>query len=76
MLWTEASPRQFIEAVLREQSVIDGRNDSNAIRLQVVEMIQTDKRLMELGTLRDVCAELDVDPDMLGLDDTDFGRPA
>lgn len=69
VLWTEASPQQFIEAVLREQVTIDGRNDSNAVRLQVVEMVQADKHLMGLPTLRAVCDELGVDPDTLGLED-------
>lgn len=69
MLWTEASPAQFIEAVQREQHVIDGRKDSNAVRLLVVKMLTRDETLMGLPTLGDVCNHLDVDPDTLGLEE-------
>jgi len=72
-LWVEASPFQFIEAVLREQNVIDGRAASNAMRMKVVEMLQSDPGLMDLATLGEVCRELGVDPDTLGLDELETG---
>lgn len=68
-LWTEVSPRQYMEAVFREQRVVQGRFDSNAIRMQVAELIRDDEHLMSLSTLDAVCAELNVDPDTLGLAD-------
>lgn len=67
MLWMEASPTQFVEAVFREQSVIDGRSNSNKLRRKVAEMCQDDDGLMDLPTLADVCAELGIDPDELEL---------
>jgi hypothetical protein len=69
MLWTEASPQQFMEAVLREQAIIDGRRDSNRVRLSVFEMLKEDDQLSELPTLGDVCKQLHIDPDTLGLDE-------
>ncbi len=68
-LWTEASPQQFVEAVLREQGVVDGRNDSNVIRLTLVRAMQADASLMELPTMLDVCVELGIDPDMVGVEE-------
>lgn len=68
-LWIFATPRQYIDAVLREQKVIDGRNDSNAIRLHLVDLIQEDEHLQDLPTLKDVCDELGINPDTLGLED-------
>jgi hypothetical protein len=69
VLWVEATPRQFVDAVLREQAVVDGRAESNAIRMQLAELLQGDKKLMSLPALREVCAELEIDPDTLGLDE-------
>lgn len=74
MLWTEASPAQFVEAVLREQNVTEGRLAANAVRLTLVQAIKGDDELMALPTLADVCERLGVDPDSLGL--TDLERPA
>lgn len=71
VLWIYATPRQYIDAVIREQKVIDGRNDANAVRLQLVELMQQDDHLQDLATLKDVCDELGIDPDTLGLDDLD-----
>ena len=69
MLWLDASPRQFVEAVFREQSVVVGRLNSNKLRVKVAEMCQQDEQLMELPTLADVCNELDVDPEELELEE-------
>lgn len=68
-LWIDATPQEYIEAVIREQRVVDGRNNANAIRLQLVEVMQRDEHLMTLPTLKDVCAELNINPDALGLED-------
>lgn len=67
MLWIEASPQQYVDAVLRESRVIGGRAASNEIRLQVVEAIQADEELASLATLAQVCRKLGVDPDTLAL---------
>lgn len=67
MLWIEASPQQYVEAVLREARVVAGRAASNEIRMQVVEAIQGDENLADLPTLADVCRELAIDPDTLEL---------
>lgn len=69
VLWTEATPRQFIDAVLREQKVIDGRNDSNRMRRQLVELLLQDERLLDLDSLGAVCTELGIDPDTLALEE-------
>jgi hypothetical protein len=69
VLWVEATPRQFVDAVLREQAVVDGRAESNAIRMQLAELVRGDEQLMALPALRDVCAELAIDPDTLGLEE-------
>lgn len=69
VLWINATPQQYIEAVIREQRVVDGRNNANAIRLQLVEVMQRDEHLLTLSTLKDVCEELDINPDTLGLED-------
>lgn len=68
MLWLDASPRQFVEAVFREQSVALGRLNSNKLRLKIAEMCQQDDELMDLPTLAHVCDALDVDPDDLELE--------
>lgn len=68
-LWTNASPRAFLDAVLREQHVVDGRLKANAVRFQVARDILSDDELMELATLGEVCAVKDIDPDTLGLDE-------
>lgn len=69
VLWVEASPAQFVEAVLREQAVVDGRAESNAVRVQLAEILKGHEALMELPTLGDVCERLAIDPDTLGLED-------
>lgn len=68
VLWIDATPAQFIEAVLREQNVIDGRSDSNAVRLKVVRLLEERPDLMTLPTLGHVCKVIGMDPDALGLD--------
>lgn len=68
-LWLEATPRQFIDAVLKEQNVVDGRNTSNQVRMQVVKMLQEDESLMDMASLRDVCDQLGVDTDTLALEE-------
>lgn len=71
MLWIEASPQQYVDAVLRESRVIGGRAASNEVRLQVVEAIQGDEALAEMDTLAQVCRELGIDPDTLALGELD-----
>lgn len=71
--WVQASPEEFVEAVLREQRVVDGRRDANAVRMALVELMKDDDGLMALLTLADVCDELGIDPDTLGLDDLETG---
>lgn len=68
-LWVEASPLQYVEAVFREDAVVRGRGESNAVRMKLAELIQRDEALQELPALKDVCAELDIDPDTLGLEE-------
>lgn len=66
-LWVNATPDQYVNAVTREQNVVDGRNRSNKVRLQLVERMIADPTLMELPHLKDVCVALRIDPDTLGL---------
>ncbi len=73
MLWTKATPAQFLAAVFREQAIVDGRAESNAIRMQLAERLRKDELLMELPTLGDVCAALEIDADILGLDELEEG---
>lgn len=68
LLWYRASPRQFIDAVLREQQVVDGRHSSNALRMQVVQLLLDHEELMDLPTLEDVCKSLELNPQSLDLD--------
>lgn len=68
VLWYEATPLQFIEAVMREQAVVDGRAESNAVRMRLAVQIRESEALMALPTLADVCAALGLDPDTLGLE--------
>ena len=68
-LWTKASPARFVEAVIREQSVVDGRSDANAIRMAVVRIINTDESLMALPTVQDVLDVLGIDHEVLALGD-------
>lgn len=68
-LWVDVSPKQYVEAVLREQNVVEGRNRSNQIRLQLATQMIADDILMGLSTLREVCTAIGVDPDALGLDE-------
>lgn len=68
-LWLDASPREFVEAVFREQSVVLGRLNSNKLRIKIAELCQQDDALMELPTLADVCNELDIDPAQLELEE-------
>jgi hypothetical protein len=67
VLWIDATPRQFIEAVQREQAIVDGPHDSNRVRWNLVRACLDDEHLLGLPTLKDVCVELGVDPDTLGL---------
>ncbi len=69
VLWIHATPAQFIDAVLREQAVVDGRNRSNRLRLHLVKRMQADESLRELAMLKDVCDAEGIDPDTLGLDE-------
>lgn len=71
VLWTEAEPLQFVEAVLREQRVVDGRNDANALRLAIAQLIQSREDLAGLPTLAAVCKAVNVDPDALSLEQLD-----
>lgn len=66
-LWVDASPAEFMAAVFTEQSVVDGRNRANSLRMQIAEQIAEDETLQELSTLAEVCTALGVDPNMLGL---------
>jgi hypothetical protein len=68
VLWIYASPAQFIDAVRREQAIVDGRNASNRLRWEIVRMLEQDDHLRELATLKDVCVELGIDPDTLDLE--------
>jgi len=68
-LWYEATPAQFLEAVLLEDQIVAGRLASNRVRLSVVEAMQNDASLMDLPTLVDVCEALGIDPDTLGLEE-------
>ncbi len=73
MLWTEAQPQEFIEAVMREQRVVQGRLDANAARLALVALMKDDEHLLSLPSLGHVCDELGIDPDTLGLGDLETG---
>lgn len=70
-LWLDASPREFVEAVFREQSVVLGRLNSNKLRVKIAEMCRQDDALMDLDTLTDVCQELHLDPAELELEELD-----
>lgn len=67
LLWIEATPIQFMEAVFREEAVVRGRAEANAVRMKLAELIQEDEQLQELADLKTVCSELNIDPDTLGL---------
>lgn len=69
LLWIEATPVQFMEAVFREETVVRGRAEANAVRMQLAELIQQDDGLQDLSSLKDVCSELHIDPDTLGLEE-------
>jgi hypothetical protein len=71
MLWFRASPQQFVEAVLREQQVVDGRHNSNSVRMRVVQLLLDNEELMALATLEDVCRSLGLDPQALNLNELD-----
>jgi hypothetical protein len=68
-LWPDAAPAEFVEAVFREQKIIDGRHRANQLRVDLAHDIKADPVLEHLPTLRDVCVRLSIDPDTLGLDD-------
>lgn len=65
--WVHLPPNKYIEAVLREQAVANGRVDSNAIRLELVKVMRKDPTLLDLPTMKDVCDKLEIDPDLVGL---------
>ena len=73
VLWIEATPQQFVDAVFREQAVVDGRAAANAVRMQLAGLIQSTPDLMVLPSLREVCDELKLDPDTLGLEELAAG---
>lgn len=73
VLWVEATPLQFIDAVEREQNVIEGRLGANRTRLAIAEAIKDDDHLMDAPTLAVVCERLGIDPDVLGLDELEAG---
>lgn len=68
-LWTECSPDQFIEAVIREQRTVDGRHNSNALRMQVVELLEKRDDLRSMETLAVVLDAIGQDPAELKLDE-------
>lgn len=69
VLWTQATPSQFVEAVLREEAVAAGRVRSNRVRMQLASIIADDEHLMALPTLAAVCEREGINPDSLGLDE-------
>jgi hypothetical protein len=69
-LWTQCSPRQYMEAVSREQRIVTGRDASNAIRWEIVNAMQAEPALLDLPTMLDVCKALGIDPDLVGLEET------
>jgi hypothetical protein len=69
MLWIDASPAQYLEAVLTEQAVVDGRGRANVVRLRLAQRMQAEPELLALATLGEVCKAIGVDPDVLGLDE-------
>lgn len=71
VLWINASPAKYVEAVFREQAVSTGRVNSNKVRMQLARILLDDESLMALPTLADVCAVQGIDPDSLGLDELD-----
>lgn len=68
-LWLECSLAEFVNAVLSEQAVVDGRSESNVRRMRFVEMLQSTPDLMALATLRDAITTAGFDPDDLALDE-------
>lgn len=68
MLWQQATPRQFVEAVRTEQAVALGRLDANKPRHKLVERMLCEPALLTLPSLADVCRALGVDVVTLDLD--------
>lgn len=68
-LWLDVSPQEFIDAVQREQNVVDGRSASNRVRLQIMQIVTADEELSQLPTLRAVLDALEIDPNELNLDE-------
>lgn len=68
-LWTECSPAEFIDAVAKEQRVIDGRNDSNRTRRAFVDLLRSRGDLLELPTLGAALEAAGWDANALDLDD-------
>jgi hypothetical protein len=73
VLWIDATPQQFIDAVFRQQNTIDGLQTANSVRFELAAQMQADESLLALPTLRAVCDRLDLDPDTLGLDELEEG---
>ena len=70
-LWTECSPVEFVDAVLREQNVVFGRLQSNKARRAFVDLLRTRTDLMAMPTLGDAIVASGWDADVLALDDLD-----
>jgi hypothetical protein len=69
VLWVDVSPAVFVEAVNAQQNRIDGMNAANAVRIEVATKIRESEPLRSLATLREVCDQLGIDPDTLGLEE-------
>jgi hypothetical protein len=57
-LWYEVTPAQWCAAVFREQQVVDGRQESNAVRLELVRLLDGRPDLMGLPTIEAVLTTL------------------
>lgn len=68
-LWTECSPAEFVEAVLREQNVVDGRDQSNRSRRAFVNLLRQREDLMAMPTLGDAAQAAGWDVAALDLDE-------
>jgi hypothetical protein len=68
-LWTEVSPKEWVDAVLREDRVSRGRARMNAVRMEIAKLVDGDERLLALDTMGDVCEALGLDPTNVNLDD-------
>lgn len=57
-LWYEVPPATWCNLALREQQVVDGRHQSNIVRLKLAEMLKGRPDLMGLPTIGDVLKAL------------------